>query len=432
MENFVLILFCVTLLGCVILDVSVLYALIIGLCIFIFYGLKKGFSFREMGDMCISGVRTTRNILITFVLIGMLTAFWRAAGTIPAIICYSADFVKPSIFLFMTFILNCVVSVLTGTSFGTAATMGVICSAMGNTMGIPMFFTGGAVVSGIFFGDRCSPVSTSALLVSELTNTNIFSNIKGMIKTSIIPFFISCLIYIVVGFTMNVDNVSMDLKGLFGQEFVINWICLIPAFLTLILSFFRWNVKTIMGLSILSAIFICVMVQNIPVGRIFNIAFFGYFTDNQELSSMVNGGGIMSMVKVGAIVCISSAYSGIFKKTGILDNMKGLIFMLSKKITVFGAMFVTGVVSCAVSCNQTLGIMLTHQLCKDIAVDDEKLAINLENTAVIVAPLIPWAVASAVPIATINAPISCLFFAVYLYILPLWNWMVEVFRNKVK
>ena len=105
--------------------------------------------------------QTSRNILITFLLIGVLTALWRAAGTIPAIISYTTPFIRPSVFLLMTFLLNCLVSVLTGTSFGTAVTMGVICATLGAAMEVPnrcwwgeqcspAWFFGGPVLSGIY------------------------------------------------------------------------------------------------------------------------------------------------------------------------------------------------------------------------------------------------------------------------------------------
>ena len=128
--------------------------------------------------MALDGVLTVRNILITFLLIGILTALWRAAGTIAVIVSYASALIRPSVFLLMTFLLNCAVSVLMGTSFGTSATMGVICATMGTALGVDIRLIGGAVLSGVLFGDRCSPVSTSALLVAELTGTSVFDNIR--------------------------------------------------------------------------------------------------------------------------------------------------------------------------------------------------------------------------------------------------------------
>ena len=142
---------------------------------------------------CKNGIAVVRTVLITFMLIGMLTALWREAGTIPIIVCYAAQLIWRALFLLMTCLLNCFISVLTGTSFGTAATMGVICAAIGSTMQVNPVLTGGAVLSGTFFGDRCSPVSTSALLVAEVTGTNIFNNIKNISKLRLIRRYWLCV-----------------------------------------------------------------------------------------------------------------------------------------------------------------------------------------------------------------------------------------------
>ena len=193
MEFAVLGLFCGILILCIVCNVSIIYALLAGFVIFGCYAKKKGFSVKEILHMAGEGIWKVRNILITFMLIGMLTALWRQAGTIPAIICYTIHFVKPSVFLLMVFLLNSLVSVLTGTSFGTAATVGVVCATMGSVLSVSPWLCGGAILSGIFFGDRCSPVSTSALLVSELTETSIYRNIRNMVRSALIPFVLVCI-----------------------------------------------------------------------------------------------------------------------------------------------------------------------------------------------------------------------------------------------
>lgn len=211
MEFLVLGAFCVVLLGCIVFNFSILFALGIGFVLFFGYGLFRKFSFSEMMQMSFNGVKTVKNILFTFLLIGMLTALWRASGTVATIICYCSWMVKPAIFLLVAFLLNCIMSFLTGTSFGTVATMGVICMTMGATMHVNPVLAGGSILSGIFFGDRCSPVSTSALLVSELTKTDIFQNIRKMMAYAAVPFACTCMIY--------------GLLGVFTEQVTVLWMC---------------------------------------------------------------------------------------------------------------------------------------------------------------------------------------------------------------
>ena len=421
METLILALFACTLVGCIVFNISVLWALLAGYVIFSTYALIKNYSLRQVLEMSLRGILTVRNILIIFVMIGMLTAMWRAAGTIPAIVSYSMWLVQPSVLILMTFLLNCFVSVLTGTSFGTAATMGVICMTMSATMGFDPLLVGGAVLSGIYFGDRCSPVSTSALLVATLTRTDIFHNIRWMLRTALTPFFLTCMIYLAMGLvSANDSTVEINAQALFAGKFRTGWVALLPALLILGLSIFRINVKVTMLASILSAIILCLAYQHMEWPRVWESLIYGYRSPDPEVAALLNGGGVLSMVRVFCIVCLSSTYAGIFEGTGLLVHLKNTIETAGKKISIFGSILATSVITSMIACNQSLAIMLTHQLCATLEKERQRFAIDLENSAVVVAPLIPWSVAAAVPLAAISAPTTALFAACFLYVLPMW------------
>ena len=126
-------------------------------------------------------------------------------------------------------ILYALISYLTGTAFGTAATMGVICAALAAGMGIPAVYIGGAVISGSYFGDRCSPMSTSALLVSSLTGTDIYRNLGGMVKTSLVPFFVSVALYALLGLGLHGSYDVSQMQALFSGAFKLTPPVLLPA-----------------------------------------------------------------------------------------------------------------------------------------------------------------------------------------------------------
>lgn len=425
MEIAVMLAFTAVLMLCVSLGVSVVYALAIGYFIFCFYGLKKKKTVRELLEMSLSGMKTVKNVLIIFLLIGMITALWRAAGTIPVIICYSAKLVHPSAFIVLTFLLNCAVSLLTGTSFGTSATMGVICMSMASAMNISPLPVGGAIVSGAFFGDRCSPVSTSALLVSELTKTDLYGNMKKMFRTALVPFLAACLVYLLLGIFSGGSGTVMDVEKIFSKSFVLHWSLMLPALMILVLAALKVKVRVTLASSILLSAVFCLAVQKIPAGELIEIMVLGYQAEDAEVAAMMNGGGILSMVRVTLIVGISSCYAGIFEGTGLLNGMKQYIAALSKRITPFGSTMAVSAATSLVSCNQTLAAILTCQLCRDAVPDREKMAIYLENTVIVIAPLVPWSIAGAVPIATVGAPMASLALACYLYFIPLWNLFKE-------
>ena len=424
--------FALTLMICIGFDISILVALVFGFFLFFGYGLYKKHTVKEMCSLAFSGVKTVKNILITFILIGIITATWRACGTIPYIVYHATAVCSPGVMVLITFLLCCLISALTGTAFGTAATMGVICTTMASSMGIPILYSGGAVLAGSFFGDRCSPMSTSALLVSTVTGTDLYRNIGNMIKTSVVPFAITCVIYAFLGMGAGGDFDTSQIRTLFSENFRLHPAALIPAAAIIVLSCFRVNVKITMSISILCGMAVAFFVQQVSLAELFSIAIRGYRTEEAELSALLSGGGIQSMVKVFCIVCLSSCYSGMFNGTGLLEGFRGSLNRLSAKILPFGSILVTSIITVMVSCNQTLAIMLTHQLCMDTEPDPETMASHLENTAVVIAPLIPWSIAGAVPLATVGAPTGCILTACYLYLLPLWNYAVAIRRSVKK
>lgn len=430
MEILALALFCLALLICVALDASVLWALAAGLLIFCAYAKLKKHSFKSILKMVFDGIKTSKNILIVFLIVGMLTASWRACGTIAFIICSAAKLINPGIFVLLTFLLCCGVSFLMGTSFGSAATIGVICMTVAASMNINPVIAGGAMLSGVLFGDRCSPVSTSALLVSELTGTDIFSNIKNMFRTAAVPFVLTCVMYTILGFSAGSGGEIPDLTAMFAKEFNLHWASVIPAAVILILSLLRVKVKFAMLASLASALAVSALVQGTGITEFLKITILGFEAQTPEISRMIDGGGFVSMLNAAAIVCLSSAYSGIFAATGMLDSLKGKIALISEKATPFGATFITSILTSLIACNQTLAIILTHQLCDGCEKDKTKAAINLENTAVVISPLVPWSIAGAVPLTSAGAPVLALTAAGFLYILPLWSFLTALITRR--
>ena len=427
----VILLFSLSLIVCLLLKHSVVYALIVGYMIFIIYGLIKRHNLIILIKKSFEGVLTVKNILLVFILIGMITALWRASGTIAFIVYMGSKLISPSILILLTFLLCSILSVLIGTSLGTAATMGVICASIGKTMGVNPYYVGGAVLSGIYFGDRCSPMSTSALLISELTKTNLYTNIKMMIKTSIIPFIVTCLFYLFLGFKSTVSNISVDVTEIFKQNYNLNIIVIIPAILIIILSILKINVKKTMLVSIVISFIIAMFIQRDSIVALINYCIFGYHHTNEKLNLMMKGGGILSMVNVSLIVGISSSYSGIFKETKMLVSLKKYLKDFSKKTSSYFVIFLSSIISGAIACNQSLGTILTNELCGEL-VEKQKMAIILENTIILLVGLIPWNIAMEVPLKAIDVGIMAGVYAFYLYFLPLWNLILGVIEERNK
>ena len=432
LELFILLLFSVSLIICVILQYSILYALIFGYALFFVFGLIRGKTWKEMLVYSFRGIITVKNILIIFMLIGTITAVWRACGTIAFIVYYASLVAVPQAMVLIAFLLCCFVSFLMGTAFGSAATIGVICMTLANSMNIPVIYAGGAVISGIFFGDRCSPMSSGAHLISELTDTDIFNNIKTMTKTALVPFIATTVLYGIIGILINPGTGSGMTFHIFADYYNLSLFTIIPAVIIILFSLLKIDVKITMAVSCLTGLLSAVFFQHLGMAELIKILFFGFHPQNAELAKLMGGGGIVSMIRVSAIICISSCYSGMFKGTHFFEGMQQLMRKLGSRITSFGSVLTASIFASSIACNQTLAIMLTHQMCDGLIDDNNEFASYLEDTAVVVAPLMPWSIAISVPLTSIGAPSVALLPAFFLYLIPLWNLLVNIVRQRRK
>ena len=306
MELLFLALFAASLIACVVTGASVVFALIFGYILFFSYGLIHGKSVKEMLRFSRNGIFTVKNVLLTLLLISMLTAIWRACGSIAYIVYYASAICTPSVMLLASFLLCCLISFLTGSSFGSAATIGVICMTMANSMGIPPFLTGGAILAGIFFGDRCSPVSTSALLVSELTKTDLFSNIRNMTRSALVPFILSCVLYGILGFSVHTGSAADTTRNLLQDYYEFSPLMLLPVVIVLVLSLLHVDVKKTIAISGLVGMVIAVGVQHFPFSELPALCFSGFSPSDTTIAKLMSGGGFLSMLRVYLIVGISS------------------------------------------------------------------------------------------------------------------------------
>lgn len=424
MELVTLGLFLAVLVACVALGVPTICALLIGLALFCIYAWRSGSAPRAVAAMCWHGIRPICRILGMLLTVGVLTGMWRAAGTIPAIVAYTVPFVSPALFLVMTFLLNCLVSVLTGTSFGTAATMGAICVSLASGMGVPLVLAGGAALSGAFFGDRWSPISTSALLVASVTGTEFYGNLRRMLRTAAVPFVVTCAVFLAMGAAVPAGEGSSELVRALGEAFELGPVALVPPLLVFALAALRVDILLVIVVGIVSAVPLCLAVQGMDALEVARTAVWGFAAPSPATAALA-GGGIASMVSAIEIVCVTSAYAGIFEETDLLSGVEGLVGALAERVTPFAATLGIAIAASAVSCNQTLAIMLTHQLGRDLPRARTQEALDLEDSVVLVAGLVPWSIAGGVPLASMGAPVESMALAVFLYAVPLWRLVAE-------
>lgn len=416
----------ILLIGGVLKGIFVGYPLFASLLIFFVISIKRGFGIRSILEMTYKGSRKSFIILRIFVLIGVITSLWMASGTIPGIVYYGVRLISPNFFILSAFLITCLVSFLLGTSFGTVGTIGIAMFVMAKAGGVNLNAAAGAIIAGAYFGDRMSPVSSSANLVAHLTGTDLYENIKNMLKTSWLPFLISTGIYLVISFIYPLNFHDNNMEREIIGAFRINLLVLLPALSILIFSFFKVSVKLSMLTSIAIAAVLGILLQGIDILHIAKYALAGYEMDaNSPLHAIIKGGGILSMLKVSIVVIISSAFSGIFEGTGILNSLENVIARANTRYKLFAATAMISTASAIFGSTQALAIILTEQLVKKAYSSGkqsmEELAVDIENTAVLISPAIPWNIAGLVPATTLGVGIGFIPFAFYLFLVPLYN-----------
>ncbi|HWR42235.1 Na+/H+ antiporter NhaC family protein [Sporomusa sp.] len=422
----VFILFFTCLLFSIYNGVSILYPLLLGLTCFTLVSLRRGYTLSNLLSMMLSGSKKSLIVIKIFVLIGVITAVWRACGTISFIVYYGIAFMSAKYFILSAFLLCCLVSFLLGTSFGTVGTIGVVLIVLAKSGNVDINTAAGAIIAGAYFGDRCSPMSSSANLVAALTNTKLYINIKNMAKTSVIPFVLSVIGYIYLSLGNPLAFYDNQIANEILSSFDINIIVLFPAVIILLLAAFKIDVKLSMSISILSGILIGLFVQHIPFFQMLQYIATGYSMDKSGFfADIIQGGGLYSMLKVSLIVLISSTYSGIFEGTGLLNEIEHFFERISEKINVYPTVILSSIATAAFSCNQTLAVMLTHQFAYKIyeksRLSNYRLALDMENTVILISALIPWNIAGAVPAAALSADAGFIIYAFYLFLVPLTN-----------
>ena len=413
----------------------VVYPLLASMAIFIAILLNRGFQLNNLIKMAVAGSQKSFSVIGILLLIGAVMAVWMAAGTVPVLVYWGIKSIDPQYFIFWAFILTSVFSVLLGTSFGAVSTIGIALMIIANGSGVNPNPIAGAIVAGAYVGDRCSPMSSSANLIAILTKTEIYTNLKNMAVTGLLPLIVSSLLYLILSVSNPVELSSSNLDLELGKAFNLSWITLLPALTILILCVLRVEVKIAMAVSIIAGSAIAHFVQGYSAIEILQFAIGGFKLEStSSLKDIVAGGGILSMAKVSLVVIVSTAFAGIFAGTRILEFVEVYLNKARTRGDLFLGTTIISIFSAAFGCTQTIAIILTHQLVeskyRQQKLDDAQLAVDLENTAVVISPLIPWNIAGLVPATVLSVNADFIPYAFYLYLVPLFS-LIQMKLSKI-
>ena len=407
------------LLVCLLIGRSVAWALLGGLILFWGYGKRQGYSHRELFEMARKELKKGLIVVVVVFLIGIITGLWRASGTIAFCIVGGMELVTPNLFLVVAFLLCAALSYVLGTSFGVSSTMGVILMAIARSGGVDPVITAGVILSGVYFGDRCSPASSAAVLVATVSETELYTNVRKMLRTGLLPTLLTIGIYTALSFSHPIVGVDAGVLSSMKAAFAISWVALLPAVVMLVLPLCKVPIRRSMLCSIAVAALIAFFVQGFDIPQILSIAWGGYHPDNESLERVLGGGGILSMVSSYLIVSLASMYSGILRGVGALDALDKKASELAARIGRFPAMVTVTTLCVSVLCNQAVTVMLGTQLMRGCYEDKDELAQDMENSGIMIAGLIPWSIACSVPLSMLGSDLRSVPYAVLLWLTPI-------------
>ena len=417
------IVFLIVMISAIVLDYSMIIALLVGLAAFLAVGMHRGFALKDLAAMSVRGAKESMLVIEVMCIIGFVTAVWRVSGTITVFVYYGMKLILPPLFLVIAFLLSCLLSYALGTAFGVAGTVGVIFMTLARSGGVDPILTAGVLMSGVYFGDRGSPVSSSANMVAGVSGTKIYDNVKVMMKVAIVPFLLALAVYLFFSIRNPISHVDPELMQTFEKEFNLSLWAFVPAVFMLVLPLLKVSVLKSMAASILSGILVAWLVQGVPLLEVLKICVVGYQASGDGLGAILNGGGLVSMLEICVILLISSSYSGIFNGTGMLDSLQEKLASACTRFGRFTMMAVLSLASACIFCNQTIATLVCNDLLnkpyEESGATKTELAIDMENSVILIACLVPWCIGCSVPLSFFGVSAACLPYAVYMYAVPI-------------
>ena len=389
--------------------------LVIGICITGMFMALKGRKWAGMEQHMYRVMKVALPTTVIILCVGMMIAASIAAGTVQTVLVYGLSILKPTVFLPATCILTTVVSLATGTSWGTVGTVGLAMVGIGEALGVPMHWTVGAICSGAFFGDKMSPLSDTTNLSPAVAGTDIWAHIKAMLPNTIPAYAITIVVYTLVSLNYGSEGGAETLAtrdhflAVLHAHYKIGWLTLIPAVVVIYMGFRKYSVMGTLCTGVFLAALIAIVYQGVKVSAVSDILMNGFkaATGDTYMDKLLSKGGIMSMTWVIMMMMLSLAFVGCLEAYGtfraILAKLNALIkSRFSLVATAASAVLIVGLVAGEVYTSIVLPGRLMKGKFAEMGYDRAILSRTLEDWGTLVSPLIPWNNGGAFVTATLG------------------------------
>ncbi len=367
-----------------------------------------GVRWSEIDGAIGNNIKTIGPAVIILFLIGAISGSWMMSGVVPTMIYYGMKVITPSLFLFMACIICALVSLITGSSWTTVATVGIALIGIGTAQGYAVGWTAGAIISGAYFGDKISPLSDTTVLASSVGEVPLFKHIRYMMITTVPSFVIALVVFLVVSLNHTAVGSSQTAsfaEGLQGTFVISPWLLLVPLF-TGVLIAMRLPAAIILFLSALAAGVVMLVAQPDIVARVgegngFRGLMLTYYsstaidTGNETLSNLVQTRGMKGMLSTVFLIFCASAFGGALTGGGMMKSLTDALARgISGRRTLVSTTVATGLFSNMATGDQYLSIVLTgnifKQLYKEKGYEGRLLSRSTEDSATVTSVLVPW------------------------------------------
>ena len=347
-------------------------------------------------------VRRSLGPLILLVTVGMLIGAWIAAGTIPTLIAYGLSIINPKVFLTCTLILTSLMSIFTGTSYGSAASAGIAMMGIGLSMGVPAGMTAGAILCGAILGDKISPLSDTTNICPALCGGTLIKHIQSQMYTTLPAYLICLVVFTILGLQYGSGSafdpvVVQETIDACQANFVISPICLLPLVIIIVLLLAKVDVIPASLIGGVSGSVLAVAVQGETISATIGYMANGFSlqSGNEIVDKLVNRGGLSSMASVVCMGMFAIGMGNMLEDLGVMDVFMNI---LTKKVkTIFSLITSTMLVSyfaSAMTCTMTSANVLTGKLMSPLfwkkGIAPEVCSRTMEDTATIGGVLMPW------------------------------------------
>lgn len=370
-------------------------------------GVKNKVSLRKMGIEVLQNFKSVFVPILILFLVGALAGTWLISGVIPAMVYYGLQMLNPSIFLPASVLISAIISIATGSSWTTSATVGIALVGIGSALGIAPGMVAGAVISGAYFGDKMSPLSDTTNLAAAMAGTDLFTHIKYMTFTTVPTLLITLVIF--TGLSLNIDSTGeADLTSLLGvieTTFQITpWLFFVPVAVVVLIL-----LKTKPLIALLSGVFLAILFSVLFQSNVIEglsrssfqtivqavFADIQIRTENETLNELFSSGGMLGMVWTILLILSAMVFGGVMDAIDALSVITKALLKMTN--SVFG-LFASTVASCVglniIASDQYLAIVIPGKMFQkayeDKGLAPENLSRTLEDSGTVTSVLIPW------------------------------------------